>query len=93
MPELQDHTHAACLWPTAHHGDVAPGLSLFGYCFDCTTDQESLVSCSKICKALAACIQSLPCVARPKFTQNFDHSKFHTFLFSHPERACEICEN
>ena len=26
MPELQNHAHAAHLWPTAQHGDLAPGL-------------------------------------------------------------------
>ena len=29
MPELQDHTHAAHLWPTAQHSDLAPGLWAF----------------------------------------------------------------
>ena len=42
MPELQDHTRAAHLWPTAQHGALAPGLGAFLACFDCTTDQESL---------------------------------------------------
>ena len=29
MPELQDPTHAAHLWPTAQHGALAPGLEAF----------------------------------------------------------------
>ena len=29
MPELQDHAHAAHLWPTAQHGDLTPGLWAF----------------------------------------------------------------
>ena len=41
MPELQDHAHAAHLWPAAQHGDLAPGLWAF-FCFDCKTDLESL---------------------------------------------------
>ena len=29
MPELQDQTHAAHLWPIAQHGDLAPDLGAF----------------------------------------------------------------
>ena len=29
MLEVQDHAYAAHLWPTAQHGDLAPGLRAF----------------------------------------------------------------
>ena len=40
MLELQDHAHAAHLWPTAQHGDLS--LGLFNFCFDRTTGHKYL---------------------------------------------------
>ena len=82
MPELQDHAHAAHLWPTAWHGDLTPG-GLWAFLASISIVQliKSLwVGPSKIWQNTSYLYSIFTVYGEVKVhAKMFDHSNFHSF--------------